>query len=297
MRKFLRYILISCIIFSNFSSQSPAYAHESSSEGWEVVNDKTWIWWISNSTMGATSFHCDKKDLIKKYVMQAKFDLTPEVKNYYSIKSKDKSAWINVASGIKTGKRFYFNPKSTFYCPTGYPVIFNWIPPLGIDTVNVRFKIIDSSKDRVLGKVSSSTGSTVGLGIKYQIKVSPEFQKSIVQASEQLKGNNPANNSQIPEHQNKQNVNPNSNNATSDLNNKTNVIVNPYNIPGVGRVLQDGTIEYGKFYGSPQQAAADLSSGKLYEASQANAKNINEARQICIASNLTSGNIAAATKC
>jgi hypothetical protein len=144
---------------------------------------------------------------------------------------------------------------------------------------------VQEKKGRKIGALSNTDGVILRPDIKHGIVIHPQMKNAIQQASQQVA-------------QGVNNTAPQSNSGSAPQTRSSSApFVNPYNIAGVGRVLQDGSIEYGVYYGGNQQLANDLSSGDFYAAAQNTARSASEAQQMCIASNLSSGNVAAAVSC
>jgi hypothetical protein len=273
------------IFISNVFIQSPSNAWDGGTWGREEVGGNTVNWVVNSYTLGTIGFNCVDDDK-SKYVLQVKLPLTKEIKKQYGIKSKKKSAWINVATGVNGGKVFNFTNGKSMICPEGYSaLIFNWFPPAGVESVSARTQWVQEKKGRKIGALSKTDGVILNEDKKHGIVIHPQMKNAIQQASQQVA-------------QGSGNSAPQSNSGSAPQTRTSSApFVNPYNISGVGRVLQDGSIEYGVYYGGNQQLANDLSSGDFYAAAQNTATSASQAQQMCIASNLASGNIGAAVSC
>ena len=275
------------IFISNVFIQSPSNAWDGGTWGREEVGGNTVNWVVNTYTLSTLGWHCTEDRISKdKFVLQVKLPLTKEIKKQYGIKSKKKSAWINVATGVDGGRKFnYGNNKSTI-CTEGYSNLnFSWFPPAGVESVSARTQIIQEKKDRKIGALSENDWNVIGGDTEYGIVIHPQMKNAIQQASQQVA-------------QGSSNSAPQSNSGSAPQTRSSSApFVNPYNIEGVGRVLQDGSIEYGVYYGGNRQLANDLSSGDFYAAAQNTARSASEAQTMCVASNLASGNVAAAASC
>jgi hypothetical protein len=295
------------ILFTNTLFASPSNAWDNGTWGREdnfqktlSANERFAHWIINYQTMSTIAWSCANTEYNKdfsKFTLQVYLPLTNEIKKKYKIKSKKKSAWINVSKGVKGGTRFNF--PSGYYAECSLSnnqnIIFNWFPPKGINNVPARVnhigwdnrKVKIPSLDDRKGFIypNNESGS-------FGIIVHPQMSDAISKASQQVaqgSGNVGLQNSGSAPQANSGNAPQTSTSSTT--------FVNPYNISGVGRVLQDGSIEYGVYYGGNRQLSIDLTSGNFYAAAQNTASNAGEAEQMCIASNLASGNYGGVASC
>ena len=277
--------------------------------GLEQVGNSTKNWVMNSQTLGTIGFLCDFSPTKKPsdYVLLVKLPLTKEVKKTYKIKSSKKSAWIIASVGVDGGSKFRMPNGRDILCPNANAVVFNWFPPAGVTSVQADWNLAINKNGKKIGSIfqqKNFENAHLSDATKYGIVVHPQFQNAIQQASIKAAGGSKTNSpsgSNVTSQQNNSSAQQNNssaqqNNSSAQQNNST-TFTNPYNIPGVGRVLQDGSIEYGVYYGGNNQLAIDLTSGNFYQAAQNTARSASEAQQMCIASNLTSGDIASASRC
>jgi len=275
------------IFISNVFIQSPSNAWDGGTWGLEEVGNNTRNWVINSQTFSTITFGCRKEE--KNTILIAKLPLNKTVKKMYGIKSNKKSAWVVVSQGTWVGQTFTFpNGRKWQQCSGDQSLsTFQWFPPAGLENVEVRTNNALNARAKKIGTIVNPDDLKYLFNppFKYGVVIHPQMKNAIQQASQQVA-------------QGSSNSAPQSNSGSAPQTRSSSTpFVNPYNISGVGRVLQDGSIEEGVYYGGNRQLANDLSSGDFYAAAQNTARSASEAQQMCIASNLSSGNIAAAVYC
>jgi hypothetical protein len=284
--KVLFQVFVLSIILSFIST--PANSWDNGTWGVEKAGEKT-NWVINHQTMNTIGFFCYGQYKRSDFGLQVYLPMTKKIKKEYKLVSKKKNEWVTVARGFNPGQKVTFPNGRSVNCPDGTEnVMFNWIPPTGIDAVQAR--IIFDYKRKTLPHINNS--KNLSYLDEYGIIVHPQMKNAIQQASQQV-----AQNSGNSGSQNSVSA-PQSNSGSAPQTRSSSApFVNPYNIEGVGRVLQDGSIEYGVYYGGNRQLAIDLTSGNFYQAALNTATSESQAQQMCIASNLSSGDFGAATRC
>ena len=209
-------------------------------------------------------------------------------------KKTKKKEWKNVSQVIQVRDAVQLNEGMSLTCKNSFVDHYVYFPEASDQNLKARIVFVKGSQKQIRNLVGkwgvprknldiSATGD--GYGFTFRLNVDLDFQKIVVQASQQVS-------------QDSGNSAPQTNSGSApQANSGSAPFVNPYNISNVGRVLQDGSIEYGVYYGGNRQLANDLSSGDFYAAAQSTARSASEAKQMCVASNLSSGDIAAAASC
>jgi hypothetical protein len=276
------------IVFTNVFFLTPTNAWDNGTWGLEKVGETT-NWVINHQTMNTIGFFCFGQYKRSDFGLQVYLPMTKKIKKEYKLVSKKKKEWVTVARGFNPGAKVPFpNGKSVICPPEMEGVMFNWFPPPGIEAVEAR--IIFDYKRKALPHINNTWNV---FEQKYGIVIHPQMKNGIQQASQQV-----AQGSSNSAPQSNSGSAPQSNSGSAPQTRSSSApFVNPYNISGVGRVLQDGSIEYGVYYGGNQQLANDLSRGDFYAAAQNTARSASEAQTMCVASNLASGNIAGAVIC
>jgi hypothetical protein len=208
-------------------------------------------------------------------------------------KKTKKKEWKNISQVIQVKDIVQLNEGVSLTCKNSFVDSYVYFPEASDKNLKARIVFVKGSQKQIRSLIGKwgvprrnldieVTGD--GYAVTFKLQVDLDFQKSVVQASQQVS-------------QGTGDSGPQTNSGSAPQSSSSASFVNPYNISGVGRVLQDGSIEKGVYYGGNSQLANDLSAGNFYEAAQSTARSASEAKQMCIASNLSSGNIAAAVYC